>query len=41
MSELVMVVGLPTKDFTTMHVSIHKDNVGALVLAETPPQFTP
>ena len=27
---------------TTMHVSVHKDNVGALLLARTfPPQFTP
>ena len=27
---------------STMHVSIHEDNAGALVLAETlPPQFTP
>lgn len=27
---------------TSMHVSIHEDNAGALVLAETlPPQFTP
>ena len=35
-------VGLPTEDLTTMHVSIHEDNAGALVLAETiPPQFTP
>ena len=34
-------VGLPTEDLTTMHVSIHEDNAGALVLAETiPPQFT-
>ena len=35
-------VGLPTKDLTTMHVSIHEDNAGALILAKTvPPQFTP
>ena len=34
-SELGTVVGLPTKDLTSMHVSIHKDNVGALVLMET------
>ena len=34
-------VGLPIQD-TTMKVSIHEDNAGALVLAETlPPQFTP
>ena len=34
-------VGLPVSG-ATMKVSIHGDNVGALVLAETlPPQFTP
>ena len=34
-------VGLP-KDLTTMHVPIHEDNAGALILAETlPPQYTP
>ena len=34
-------VGLPVSD-ATMNVSIHEDNAGALVLAETlPPQFTP
>ncbi len=34
-------VGLPVSG-TTMNVSIHEDNAGALVLAETlPPQFTP
>jgi len=33
--------GLPDPS-TTMNVSIHEDNAGALVLAETlPPQFTP
>jgi hypothetical protein len=41
-TEVGAVVGLPTKDLTTMHVSIREDNAGALVLAETiPPQFTP
>ena len=40
--ELGVVVGLPTTDLTSMHVSIHEDNAGALVLAETiPPQYTP
>jgi len=40
--EMGSVVGLPTEDLTTMHVSIHEDNAGALVLAETiPPDFTP
>ena len=34
-------VGLPVSG-ATMKVSIHEDNAGALVLAETlPPQFTP
>ena len=34
-------VGL-SQDLTTMHVSIHDDNTGALILAETiPPQNTP
>ncbi len=33
--------GLPVSE-ATMNVSIHEDNAGALVLAETlPPQFTP
>ena len=40
--EVGEVVGLPTEDLTTINVSIHEDNAGALVLAETiPPQFTP
>ena len=35
------VVGLP-KDLITMHLLIHEDNAGALILAETlPPQYTP
>ena len=38
---LSSAVGLANPE-TSMHVSIHEDNVGALVLAETlPPQFTP
>ncbi len=42
MSELGTIVGIPTKYLTTMNVSIHKDNAGALLLVETiPPQFTP
>ncbi|KAL7475004.1 hypothetical protein ACHAW6_000935, partial [Cyclotella cf. meneghiniana] len=41
-SEVGSVVGLATKDMVSMHVSIHKDNSGALALAETIPlQFTP
>jgi len=41
-AELGAIVGLKTKDLTTMKVSIHEDNTGALVLAQTiPPQFTP
>ena len=40
--ELDKAVGLPTDDLTTLHVSIHEDNAGALILAETiPPEFTP
>lgn len=37
-------VGLPTEDLTTMHASIHEDNVGTLVLAQTipsEPEYTP
>jgi hypothetical protein len=38
---LSSAVGLANPE-TSMHVSIHEDNAGALVLAETlPPQFTP
>ena len=38
---LAKAVGLPAGE-TSMNVSIHEDNAGALVLAETlPPQFTP
>ena len=41
-SEIGQVVGLPTDDKTTMHVSVHKDNAGALILAQTLPQkFNP
>ena len=40
--EIGQTVGLETKDMTFMHVSVHEDNAGALILAETlPPQFTP
>jgi hypothetical protein len=40
--ELGDVVGMETDKLVSMHVSIHEDNAGALVLAETiPPQFTP
>ena len=40
--EIGQTVGLETKDMTSMHVSVHEDNAGALILAETlPPQFTP
>ena len=39
--EVGVSVGMPTKDLTSMHVSVHEDNAGALILAETlPPQFT-
>jgi len=41
-AEVGKVVGLETKDLVNMHVSVHEDNAGALVLAETiSPQFTP
>ncbi len=37
---LAVVVGMPAGD-VNMRVSVHEDNLGALVLAETlPPQFT-
>ena len=37
-----VAAGLPTKDMAKMHMSVHEDNSGALILAETiPPQFTP
>jgi hypothetical protein len=37
---LVVAVGIPAGD-VNMRVSVHEDNLGALVLAETlPPQFT-
>jgi hypothetical protein len=38
---LGLAVGLPV-DCTSIHVCIHEDNVGALILADTlPPQYTP
>ena len=38
---LAVVVGIPAGD-VNMRVSVHEDNLGSLVLAETlPPQFTP
>jgi hypothetical protein len=38
---LAVAVGIPAGD-VKMRVSVHEDNLGALVLAETlPPQFTP
>jgi hypothetical protein len=37
---LAVVVGIPAGD-VNMRVSVHEDNLGALVLADTlPPQFT-
>ena len=34
--------GMPTKNLTSMHVSVHEDNSGDLNLAQTlPSQFTP
>ena len=39
--DLAQAVGLQSGD-VNMNVSVHEDNLGALVLAETlPPQFTP
>ena len=39
--EVGKAVGMATKDMTSMHVSVHKDNAGALVLTKTlPPQCT-
>ena len=41
-NEVGEVVGLSTDDLSSMHVSVHEDNAGALVLAEMiPPEFTP
>ena len=40
--EIGSAVGLSTAESTKMHVCIHEDNAGALVLANTlPPQSTP
>ena len=40
--EVGTAVGLSTSESTEMHVCIHEDNTGALVLSQTlPPQFTP
>ena len=40
--ELGAAVGLPTHKLMIMKVSIHDDNSGALILAQTiSPQFTP
>jgi hypothetical protein len=35
--EIGSVVGLPNKDMSSMHVSVHKDNSDALILGETIP----
>ena len=41
-SKIVNAVGMPDPDNPTMHVTIHEDNSGALILSNTlPPQFTP
>lgn len=40
--EVGSAVGLTSDNIKSMHVSVHEDNAGALILAETlPPQFTP
>ncbi len=42
MKEVGKVEGLVTDNLSLMHVSVHEDNAGTLVLAETiPPEFTP
>jgi hypothetical protein len=39
---LAKVVGLPMNEVSKMHVSVHEDNAGALVLARMePPRMTP
>jgi hypothetical protein len=41
-SKIVNAVGMPDPDNPTMHVTIHEDSSGALIMANTlPPQFTP
>ena len=41
-NEVGMAVGLKSPDSPKMHIRIHEDNAGALILAQTiPPQFTP
>ncbi|KAL7475932.1 hypothetical protein ACHAW6_007030 [Cyclotella cf. meneghiniana] len=41
-TEFGKVIGLPSKDLALMHVSVHEDNAGDLILAQTiPPEFTP
>ena len=40
-AEIGEVVGMEIKELVSMHISIHEDNTGAFVLAETiSPQFT-
>lgn len=40
--EIGKAVGLTANEATKMHIAIHEDNAGALILAKTvPPQFTP
>ena len=33
--EIGKSVGMPTKDLTSMHVSVYKDNSDVLILAQT------
>ena len=41
-AEILNAVGMPDPDNPTMHVTIHENNSGALILSNTlPPQFTP
>ncbi|KAL7459520.1 hypothetical protein ACHAWC_011291, partial [Mediolabrus comicus] len=40
--ELSGAIGLSAKDGASMHIRLHEDNAGALILAQTiPPEFTP
>jgi hypothetical protein len=40
LKELALAVGLPSDEVTTLHTTIHEDNVGALTLAKLEPKCT-
>ena len=40
LKELALAVGLPSDEVTTLHTTIHEDNVGALTLAKLEPKRT-